>query len=73
MAERKTQTRRPATRQRAAAGGGPDALGRLNDSIEAAEAALKDLRSEMSRGSRDLLKEDDRLGRVAARNGHWPR
>ena len=60
MAERKTQTRRPATRQRGAAGGGPDALGRLDDSIEAAQAALKDLRSEMSRGSRDLLKDLDR-------------
>jgi hypothetical protein len=65
VAERKTQTRRPATRQRAAAGGGPDALGRLNDSIEAAQAALKDLRSEMSRGSRDLRKTS--TGRSATR------
>jgi predicted nucleic acid-binding Zn-ribbon protein len=68
MAERKTQTRRPATRQRAAAGGGADALGRLNDSIEAAQAALKDLRSEMSRGSRDLLKDLDRTLRDARKN-----
>jgi predicted nucleic acid-binding Zn-ribbon protein len=68
VAERKTQTRRPATRQRAAAGGGPDALGRLNDSIEAAQAALKDLRSEMSRGSRDLLKDLDRTLRDARKN-----
>ena len=68
MAERKTQTRRPATRQRAAAGGGPDALGRLNDSIEAAQAALKDLRSEMSRGSRELLKDLDKTLRDARKN-----
>jgi predicted nucleic acid-binding Zn-ribbon protein len=68
VAERKTQTRRPATRQRGAAGGGPDALGRLNDSIEAAQAALKDLRSEMSRGSRDLLKDLDRTLRDARKN-----
>jgi hypothetical protein len=47
VAEPKTQTRRPATRQRAGAGRTPDALGRLSDSIDAAQAALKDLRSEM--------------------------
>jgi ABC-type transporter Mla subunit MlaD len=68
VAERKTQTRRPATRQRSAAGGGTDALGRLNDSIEAAQAALKDLRSEMSRGSRELLKDLDKTLRDARKN-----
>ena len=68
MAERKTRTRRPATRQRGAAGGGPDALGRLNDSIDAAQAALKDLRSEMSRGSRELLKDLDKTLRDARKN-----
>ena len=68
MAERKTQTRRTATRQRGAASGGPDALGRLNDSIDAAQAALKDLRSEMSRGSRDLLKDLDKTLRDARKN-----
>jgi predicted nucleic acid-binding Zn-ribbon protein len=68
VAERKTQTRRPATRQRGGASGGPDALGRLNDSIEAAQAALKDLRSEMSRGSRDLLKDLDKTLRDARKN-----
>jgi ABC-type transporter Mla subunit MlaD len=68
VAERKTQTRRPATRQRGAASGGPDALGRLNDSIEAAQAALKDLRSEMSRGSRELLKDVDRTLHDARKN-----
>jgi hypothetical protein len=68
VAERKTQTRRRATRQRGAGSGGPDALGRLNDSIEAAEAALKDLRSEMSRGSRELLKDLDKTLRDARKN-----
>jgi hypothetical protein len=68
VAERKTHTRRPATRQRGRASGSPDALGRLNDSIEAAQAALKDLRSEMSRGSRDLLKDLDRTLRDARKN-----
>jgi ABC-type transporter Mla subunit MlaD len=68
VAERKTQTRRPATRQRGAAREGPDALGRLNDSIEAAQAALKDLRSEMSRGSRELLKDLDKTLRDARKN-----
>jgi ABC-type transporter Mla subunit MlaD len=68
VAERKTLTRRPATRQRGAAGGGPDALGRLSDSIDAAQAALKDLRSEMSRGSRDLLKDLDKTLRDARKN-----
>lgn len=68
MAERKTQTRRPATRQRRGGSGGRDALGRLNDSIEAAQAALKDLRSEMSRGSRELLKDLDKTLRDARRN-----
>jgi hypothetical protein len=37
----------------------------LSDSIEAAEAALKDLRSEMSRGSRELLKDLDKTLRDA--------
>jgi predicted nucleic acid-binding Zn-ribbon protein len=68
VAERKTRTRRPATRQRGAAGGDPDALGRLNDSIDAAQAALKDLRSEMSRGSRELLKDLDKTLRDARKN-----
>jgi ABC-type transporter Mla subunit MlaD len=36
---------------------GDKALELVNDSIDAAQAALKDLRSEMSRGSRELLKD----------------
>ena len=68
MAERKTQTRRPATRGRGAGSGGPDALDRLSDSIEASQAALKDLRSEMSRGSRELLTDLDKTLRDARKN-----
>jgi ABC-type transporter Mla subunit MlaD len=70
VAERKTQTRRPATRQGKGAtrAGQPEALGRLSDSIDAAQAALKDLRSEMSRGSRELLKDVDKTLRDARRN-----
>jgi ABC-type transporter Mla subunit MlaD len=69
VAERTTQTRPAATRRRTgAARGTPDALGRLSDSIEAAQAALKDLRSEMSRGSRDLVSDVDKTLRDARKN-----
>jgi ABC-type transporter Mla subunit MlaD len=51
-----------------ASGPGQQALERLNDSIEAAQAALKDLRSEMSRGSRELLKDVDTTLRDARKN-----
>lgn len=36
---------------------GEKSLERVHDSIEAAQAALKDVRSEMNRGSRVLLKD----------------
>jgi hypothetical protein len=66
---RKTQTApRASRRSGGAARGAPDALGRLSDSIEAAEAALKDLRSEMSRGSRELLKDLDKTLRDARKD-----
>jgi hypothetical protein len=69
VAERKTQTRPPATRRRTGqARGTPDALGRLSDSIEAAQAALKDLRAEMSRGSRDLVKDVEKTLSDARKN-----
>lgn len=67
MAERKTQSR-GATRRRKAAGGRADALGRVTDSIEASQAALKDLRSGMSRGSRELLRDVDKTLRDARKN-----
>jgi hypothetical protein len=50
------------------AGGGGKSLERLHDSIDAAEAALKDVRSEMSRGSRELLKDVERTLRDARKN-----
>jgi hypothetical protein len=69
VAQPKRQARRPATRRGAgAAKGGPDALGRLSDSLDSTQAALKDLRSQMSRGSRELLKEVDQTLRDARKN-----
>jgi ABC-type transporter Mla subunit MlaD len=66
VAERKTRTRSGASRGRG--GDTPDALGRLDDSIESAQAALKDLRAEMSRGSRELLSDVDKTLRDARKN-----
>lgn len=58
MSQKGTQTtRRSSTRKAGARGRGDKALERVNDSIDAAQAALTDLRSEMSRGSRELLKD----------------
>jgi ABC-type transporter Mla subunit MlaD len=48
-----------------AAGG---SLERLHDSIDAAHAALTDVRSEMSRGSRELLKDVETTLRDARKN-----
>lgn len=47
---------------------GDAALERLQDSVDAAEAALKDLRGEMSRGSRQLLTDVEKTLRDARRN-----
>lgn len=47
---------------------GDDALRRLQASIDAAEVALKDLRREMGRGSRDLLADLDRTLKDARKN-----
>jgi hypothetical protein len=68
--ERSTKTTRGGTaaRRRTARGPGDKALERLNDSIDAAQAALKDLRSEMSRGSRELLKDVDTTLKDARKN-----
>jgi ABC-type transporter Mla subunit MlaD len=69
VAERKTRPRSGASRRRSGADSGtPDALGRLNDSIESAQTALKDLRGEMSRGSRELLSDVDKTLRDARKN-----
>lgn len=48
--------------------GGDRALERLHQSVDAAEAALKDVRSEMSRGSRELLKDLETTLRDARKN-----
>jgi hypothetical protein len=56
-------TSRPKTTTR-----GPRALDRLNKSISAAEGALKDLRSELGRGGRDLVKDLDKTLRDSRRN-----
>jgi ABC-type transporter Mla subunit MlaD len=69
VAERKTQTRRTGGSRRTGAGRGrADALDRLNDSLDASQSALKDLRSEMSRGSRELLTDVDKTLRDARKN-----
>jgi len=47
---------------------GKTALDRLQASIDAAEIALKDLRSEIGRDSRDLLTDLDKTLRDARRN-----
>ena len=47
---------------------GSGSLERLHDSIDAAQAALKDLRSEMSRGSRELLEDVEVTLRDARKN-----
>ena len=47
---------------------GPRALDRLAKSIDAAEGALKDLRSELGRGGRDLVKDLDKTLRDSRKN-----
>ena len=47
---------------------GGSALDRLGGSLDAAQEALKDLRRELSKGGRDLLKDLDALLRDARKN-----
>jgi hypothetical protein len=54
------------TRKRATAGN--RSLDRLSGSIDAAQDALKDLRSELSKGGRDALKDIDVLLRDVRKN-----
>jgi ABC-type transporter Mla subunit MlaD len=69
MTQRRTKTTASRTpRKTSSRSGGDKALERLNDSIDAAQAALKDLRSEMSRGSRELLKDVESTLRDARKN-----
>ena len=46
----------------------PRALNRLEKSIDAAQTALKDLRSELGRGGRDLVKDLDKTLTDARKN-----
>ncbi len=55
------------TSRKGATSGGP-ALDRLGGSIEAAQEALKDVRRELSKGGRDLVKDLDVLLRDARKN-----
>jgi ABC-type transporter Mla subunit MlaD len=67
VAQRSGQSRRtPAGRQKAA--GGQAAYERLNASVEAAQAALKELRGELGRGSRELLQDVELTLRDARKN-----
>jgi hypothetical protein len=68
------QTRRTSTRK---TGGGSRApsprrggeqIERVEDAITAAESALKDLRRDLTKGGRDLLKDVDRTLKDARRN-----
>ena len=68
MAQRKAQTTRATGRRQPAAAGGEGALERLNASVEAAQVALKELRGELGRGSRELLHDVDVTLRDARKN-----
>ena len=68
MAPRTTTKSKTGGKARTRVSGGHQALDRLNESIEAAEKALKDLRAEMSRGSRALLKDVDNTLRDARKS-----
>jgi hypothetical protein len=53
----KRSTRKTAKRSTRKTAKPPRALSRLEKSVEAAQGALKDLRTELGRGGRDLLKD----------------
>ena len=61
MATKPSTTRKGAT-------GGNVSLDRLSGSIDAAQDALKDLRRELSKGGRDMLKDVEVLLRDARKN-----
>jgi hypothetical protein len=58
---------KPSTTRKRATAGNPS-LDRLSGSIDAAQDALKDLRSELSKGGRDALKDIDVLLRDVRKN-----
>jgi len=55
--KRSTASKRKAPAKRAAARSGTDPLDRLKGSLDGAEAALKDLRSGASKGTRELVRD----------------
>lgn len=57
MPDRASMTGRVRSGASRAKGAGEEALDRLTRSVEAAQDALKDLRKEVSRGTRDVLKD----------------
>ena len=59
MPDRASMTGRVRSGASRARGAGDEALDRLTRSVEAAQDALKDLRKEVSRGTRDVLKDLD--------------
>jgi ABC-type transporter Mla subunit MlaD len=62
MATAQRKSRRPARRKTAARKGKGDAsLDRLNNSLDAAQTAIADLRKELGRGGRDLLKDVQKM------------
>ena len=62
------KTRARSSSRRSTRSAGDRALKRLQDSVDAAEGALKDLRKEMSRGSRALLADVEKTLRDARSN-----
>jgi hypothetical protein len=56
------------TAQRSGTKSGGAALDRLGDSLDAAQEAVKDLRRELSKGGRDVLKDFEELLRDARKN-----
>lgn len=61
---------KPSTLRKGAMGGNA-ALDRLSGSIEAAQQALRDLRRELGKGERDVLKDLEEMQKAAA--GKRPR
>src|SRR4051812_9234087 len=68
MPERTTVTRSVRGGASRARDGGQAALDRLTQSVEAAQAALKDLRKELSKGTRDVLEDLDTTLKDARKN-----
>jgi hypothetical protein len=68
MPARATVTKRVRGGASRARGAGEASFERLTQSVEAAEAALKDLRKELSKGTREVLEDIDKTLRDARKN-----